>query len=203
MSGSDFLVTEGGRCHPCELGVPPAEAERPYRLYRFLTEVEDLLAALSDDRQRLQAIRPLVRQLLVSSDWLQGEFRDPNPETGWSVLTLYDDPDFPLTLQTVAWSPGQESPVHNHGTWGVVAIISGQEKNGFWRIAERSASATRVERVEEQTFLPGDIVSFTGDAIHHIEAVAEEPTITFNLYGPTDPACRFEFDPVRGTAERF
>ncbi|PSP17944.1 MAG: cupin [Cyanobacteria bacterium QS_8_64_29] len=188
MSGSDFLVTEGGRCHPCELGVPPAEAERPHRLYRFLTEVEDLLAALSDDRQRLQAIRPLVRQLLVSC---------------WSVLTLYDDPDFPLTLQTVAWSPGQESPVHNHGTWGVVAIISGQEKNGFWRIAERSASATRVERVEEQTFWPGDIVSFTADAIHHIEAVAEEPTVTFNLYGPTDPACRFEFDPVRGTAERF
>ena len=69
------------------------------RLYRFLTEVEDVLHAEADDQLRLDQIRPLVRHLLNHSAWLQYEFKPPNPKTGWSVNMLYDEPGFPLTVQ--------------------------------------------------------------------------------------------------------
>jgi len=204
MESSDWLVTENGDCLACNL----QESETStgyYRLYRFLTDVEDILESTKDDRQRLEKIRPLVRRLLTSSYWLQGEYREPNPDTGWSVLMLYDEPEFSLTVQTVVWLPGRGrvSPIHNHAAWGVVALISGEEKNTFWRRTMDSEFPDRIEKVGEQILVPGDIISFMPDAIHHVEVMGEEPTITFNLYGKTDYQQRFEFDPITHTAKNF
>lgn len=202
MESSDWLVTDNGDCLGCK--VQESETSTGYyRLYRFLTDVEDILETIKDDRQRLEKIRPLVRRLLTSSDWLQGEYREPNPDTGWSVLMLYDEPKFPLTVQTVVWLPGRVSPIHNHAAWGVVALISGEEKNTFWRRTRDSEGRDRIENRGEQVLVPGDIISFMPDAIHHVEAMGEEPTITFNLYGETDYQQRFEFDPITHTAKNF
>ncbi|MFP5272690.1 cupin [Coleofasciculus sp.] len=202
MESSDWLVTDNGDCLGCK--VQESETSTGYyRLYRFLTDVEDILETIKDDRQRLEKIRPLVRRLLTSSDWLQGEYREPNPDTGWSVLMLYDEPKFPLTVQTVVWLPGRVSPIHNHAAWGVVALISGEEKNTFWRRTRDSEGRDRIEKGGEQVLVPGDIISFMPDAIHHVEAMGEEPTITFNLYGETDYQQRFEFDSITHTAKNF
>jgi predicted metal-dependent enzyme (double-stranded beta helix superfamily) len=49
--------------NPGELALP----EKPYRLYQFLTELEDILDHnhITDDCLRIQAIVPLVRKLLT------------------------------------------------------------------------------------------------------------------------------------------
>ncbi|NET02535.1 MAG: cupin [Sphaerospermopsis sp. SIO1G1] len=201
METQDWLVTNDGNCQGWTgLENHLETLDNQYRLYRFLTDLEDILIEFQSDRQRLQAICPLVRKLLTSSDWLQGEYLEPDPETGWSVLTLYDEPDFPLTVQTVVWLPGTKSPIHNHATWGIIAIIDGEEKNTFW---QRNHQNGGVEKVGEKILTPGEIITFMPDAIHDIECIGDEPTISFNLYGETDYSQRFEFDPVRGTAENF
>jgi len=41
------------------------------------------------------------------------------------------------------------------------------------------------------------------DAIHRVEALGDEPAISFNLYGETNYEQRFEFDPVNSTAKNF
>lgn len=203
MESSDWLVTEDGECLPCDAPRDDEFPSEPYRLYRFLTEVEDILNDREDERSRLEAIRPLVRRLLVSSDWLQGEYRNPDPETGWSVLLLYDEPDFPLTVQMVAWLPGRMSPIHNHATWGVVALVSGEEKTTFWKRSPTPEFPDRIERIGDRILVPGEIISFLSDAIHSVEAMGERPTITFNLYGKTDYNRRFEFDSVNHQAKKF
>ncbi|KYC43657.1 cupin [Scytonema hofmannii PCC 7110] len=201
MINQDWLVTGDGRCEAWEESADNLELSTgQYRLYRFLTDLEDILYKFKSDRHRLQAICPLVRRLLTSSEWLQGEYLEPNQETGWSVLTLYDEPDFPLTVQTVTWLPGRVSPIHNHATWGVVALISGEEKNTLWRRVDNNGG---IEKVGDVIVTPGDIISFMPDAIHSVEALGDEPTISFNLYGETNYEQRFEFDPVTRTAKNF
>ena len=175
----------------------------PYRLFRFLTDLEDIVINIPDDCERLKAIAPLVRNLLTSSYWLQLEYLEPNPKVGWSVKTLYKEPDYPLTVQTVAWLPGHASKIHNHATWGVVALISGQEKNKFWRRAPSAEFPDRLELVGEQILEPGEIITFMPDAIHSVEAMGDEPTISFNLYGKTNYKQRYQFDIVNGTATNF
>ena len=205
MANQDWLLMDDGRYEASEI-IEEAEVSVPYRLFRFLTNLEDILQNISDDKQRLQEIRPLVRRLLNSSEWLHYEYLEPDVDTGWSVTTLYDEPDFPLTVQTVAWLPGSVSPIHNHATWGVVAILSGQEKNTFWKQVNPDLNSTGNERIEkagELILSPGDIISFTPDAIHNIEVMGDEPTVSFNLYGETNYDQRFEFDPINFTATNF
>jgi predicted metal-dependent enzyme (double-stranded beta helix superfamily) len=167
--------------------------DRPYRLYRFLTEVEDIVTTLVDPIEQLQAIVPRVRRLLTGS-WLEIMPILPDPDLGWEVVTLYDEPLFPLTVQMVAWAPGTQSPVHNHGCWGIVALMSGQEHNQFWRRSPTDESPDRLEVTGETIVDPGQIITFLPEAIHQITALGSTPTISFNLYGETDYDQRFEFD---------
>jgi len=175
----------------------------PYRLFRFLTDLEDILIANPNDCDRLKAIMPQIRHLLTSSYWLQMEYDKPSPKTGWSVKMLYREQGYPLTVQMVAWNPGSVSPIHNHACWGIVALISGSEKNRFWKRAPTKKNPDRLELVGEQILQPGDIISFMPDAIHSVESMGDEPTISFNLYGETDYKKRYQFDIKNHTAKNF
>ncbi len=198
----NWLVNNEGQC--LELSLPMLDLpEKPYRLYRFLTELEDILENVTDDLTRINLIIPKVRKLLNSSYWLSLEFIPPQPKPGWSVRFLYEDYEFPLTVQMVAWLPGNISPIHNHGTWGIVAIIDGQEKNQFWQRNPTSNNPDQIKLVDEKTLVTGDVIGFLPDAIHSVQPMGEEPTITFNLYGVTDYSQRFEFDNMNHTAKLF
>jgi predicted metal-dependent enzyme (double-stranded beta helix superfamily) len=203
MTGQDWFVTNDGQCNTWEAVNQAEELVQPYRLYRFLTDLEDVLNHFSDDQLRLQALCPLVRRLLTSSSWLQILSLQPDPETGWAVLMLYDEPFFPLTVQLVAWAPGVASPIHNHASWGLVALLSGQEKNMFWQRSPTSESPDHIEPVGDRVLTPGDILCLMPEAIHQVEAIGDQPTISFNLYGETNYDQRFEFDPIQGTAKLF
>ncbi|MEA5417932.1 cupin [Spirulina sp. CCNP1310] len=200
MAGQDWLIDERGTC-TAQTHLHPEPPPQPYRLYRFLTDVEDILVRVESDRQRLKLICPLVRTLIENSPWLAWSVSLPDPETGWSVSMLYDEPDFPLTVQMVAWAGGTVSPIHNHGTWGIVALLAGQEKNRFWR--RSLTNPNHIEAAGDLTFFPGDLITFLPDAIHQVEALGDEPTISFNLYGETNYQQRFRFDPQQGTANLF
>jgi predicted metal-dependent enzyme (double-stranded beta helix superfamily) len=200
----EWLVDEMGCCLPL---VPPElkpdGLDVPYRLYRFLTDLEDVLRSTTDPQTQLQQIVPLVRRLLDEASWLEMMPIVPNPETGWEVVTLYDEPMFPLTVQMVAWAPGTESPIHNHACWGLVALLSGEEQNTFWRREATPELPDRITQVGEHGLQAGEIITFLPDAIHQIQALGDQPTISFNLYGETDYDRRFEFDPEQGTASIF
>jgi predicted metal-dependent enzyme (double-stranded beta helix superfamily) len=203
MKSKDWLVTDDGQLQARQ---PVSEwklLRENYRLYRFLTEVEDVLENSTDELSSLAAIHRLVRVLITNSYWVQTRYLEPCCQTGTSVLMLYDELGFPLTVQTVTFSPGTVSTIHNHGTWGVIAVLKGQEKNTLWKRSHDPKGQEKIESVGEITLAPKDIISFTPGAIHSVEAVGSEPTVTFNIYGETHHKQRFEFDPVTQTAKNF
>ena len=196
----NWLVTDDGTCHSFAT-IETEPPERSYRMYRFLTEMEDILAQESDDAKRVQAIIPLVRKLLISSYWLQLEHKPPSKKTGWSVNFLYREHEYPLTVQMVAWAPGTQSKIHNHATWGIVAMVGGQEKNTFWQ--QSDADPKNITEVGEQILYPGDIIGFTSNAVHRVAPMGDEPTISFNLYGVTDYSSRYKYEEETLVASKF
>ena len=203
MKGKDWLLTGDGQYQACKSVRAWDLLRENYRLYRFLTEVEDVLNSVDDQASRLPELQMLVRRLIVNSYWVQSQYLEPSPKTGTSVSLLYDELGFPLTVQTVTFAPGTRSTIHNHGTWGIVAVLKGQEKNTFWQRTHSPKFQDKIEPTGELTLLPGDIISFTPDAIHCVEAVGNEPTVTFNVYGETNPNERFEFDSLTDKARNF
>ena len=202
MENRNWLVMDDGTLKT----FGSAEVEEPaqtYRLYRFLTELEDILAETKDDQARLMAIAPLVRKLLISSYWLQMEYKDPDPKTGWAVKFLYREYQFPLTIQMVTWQPGAASTIHNHATWGLVALVGGQERNRIWQRNPSEEFPHQIEPTEEVILSAGDIVTLMPGAIHQVEPLGDEPTISLNLYGVTDYKNRYVFEPEAKTAKLF
>jgi len=204
MKGRDLLVTNNGQCQACK---SPREWDLicdPYRLYRFLTEVEDVVDQhTANESDGLPQIRLLVRKLVLNCYWIHTRYPQPDPKTGSAVLMLYDELGFPMTVQTETTLPAYKTPAHNHGTWGVVAVIKGEEKHTFWQHTPSPKFPDKITPVGEVTLIPGDIISFTPEAIHTVEVIGEEPTFTFNIYGETHHSQRFEFDPLTATAKKF
>lgn len=203
MQGQDWFIPGDGKHQVCKTIREWDLLRENYRLYRFLTEVEDVLINVEHESNCLPELRILVRQLITNSYWVKNQNLEPDPKTGTSVLLLYDELGFPLTVQTVAFAPGTKSNIHNHGTWGIVAILKGQEKNTFWRRKPNPEFPDQIEQVGELKLTAGDIISFTPDTIHQIQSIGEEPTVTFNIYGETDSQKRFEFDIINHIAKKF
>ena len=200
MTNHNWLITDDGQQTTFgNADVQPSE--QVYRLYRFLTDLEDILADESDDSLRVQKIAPLVRQLLTSSYWLQMEYKEANPKTGWAVNFLYREHQFPLTVQMVTWAPGTRSKIHNHATWGIVAMVGGQEKNIFWKQSPDDPKA--IAQVGEQVIYSGDIIGFTGNAVHRVAPMGDEQTVSCNLYGVTDHSSRYKYDDKTLEASKF
>lgn len=109
MKNRDWHVNRDGEYQACKSPRVWDLLRDNYRLYRFLTELEDILNDVEDETSRLPEIQMLVRRLLVNSYWVQSQYLQPCPKTGTSVLILYDELGFPLTLQTVTFAPGTKS----------------------------------------------------------------------------------------------
>lgn len=202
MKHRDLLVADNGQWQVCKPAREWDLLRTPYRFHRFLTEVEDVLEVAMDETDCLPQLQQLVRRLLVNSYWIQTQKAEPNPATGSGVTMLYDEIGYPLTVQVTTCLPGTTSSIHNHGNWGIVAVLKGEEKNTLWQRTHPQL-AHWIEPVAEVTLLPGDIISFTPNAIHSVVAVGDEPTVTFSMYGETHHSKRFEFDPVAHTAKNF
>ncbi|MBZ8180823.1 cysteine dioxygenase family protein [Oscillatoria salina] len=207
MKSKDWLVKEDGKCLACETVREWDLLRNEYRLYRFLTEVEDVVneAEVKGTKEEdfLPELRKLVRSLVMNNYWIKTQIPEPSEKTGVSWLMLYDELGFPLTVQTETILPGTISPIHNHGTWGVVAMLQGKQKNIFWQRSPTATHQDKITQVGAQILEPGDIISFTTEAIHAVEAMGDTPTVTFNIYGETFASKRFQFDPLTHQAKHF
>ena len=197
------MITDEGQCQACTTPREWDLLETPYRFHRFLTQVEDVFKKSLQEDDFLPIIRRLVRKVALNSYWLQTQHPDLIALSDVVIQTLYDEIGYPLTVQTNTYPPGVASPVHNHGTWGVVALLKGQEKNTFWQRTPTEEFKDKVNPVGEKIFSPGDVISFSSGAIHCVEAVGDTPMVTFNLYGETHSKARFEFDPKTHQAKNF
>ncbi|NJK35575.1 MAG: cupin [Oscillatoriales cyanobacterium SM2_2_1] len=196
----DWLVDDAGICQalsPRKFPFLPS----PYRLYHFLTDLDALLEQSPHPQDLLPQLFPRVAHLLHTSPWLQWPDLTPDADLGWAVQTLYDEPNYPITVQRVAWAANGRSPVHNHATWGLVAQVVGTEVNHLWRRVAPDSDA--VAPAGDYPLRAGDMIGFYPNAIHSIAAGDDAPTLTFNLYGLTDYQQRWQFDPSTGTAQLF
>lgn len=198
-------MTEEGRCNLCPTPREWDLLETPYYFHRFLTEVEDSLKQATTEQQCdcLPALRRLVRKLVLNSYWLQTQRPELSPADTTAILNLYDEIGYPLTVQIETLGPGALSTVHNHATWGVVAVLEGQGKNTFWQRVPEPEFPNKIAYVAEKIVEYGDVISFVPEAIHRVQAIGEAPLVTFNLYGETQRKQRFEFNPVTHQAKNY
>lgn len=206
MGSQDWNAIATGDCQPCKTPREWDLLETPYRFHRFLTDVEDILKpcfTVEEQSRYLSDLRRLVRKIVLNSYWLRTLKPDLSDTSNTAILNLYEEIGYPLTVQVETMKSGAQSNIHNHGTWGIVAILEGQEKNTFWRRTPEPDWPDKITPVADKILTPGDVISFLPDAIHHIQAIDDVPLVTFNMYGETHSKHRFDFDPMTHTAKHY
>ncbi|HET9014048.1 MAG TPA: hypothetical protein VFN57_00515 [Thermomicrobiaceae bacterium] len=181
-----------------------------YTIAAFIDDVKDVLAddgpsevGLARIAERMSAF---ARDPEVPADTSEpaGNIHTERRGSGGGPLHLDETG---LTLVRARFGPEAMTPVHNHGSWGVVGVYAGRDRYQVWRRVDdgTGAGAARVELVEERILEPGDAIALPPPPqdIHAQQGLDGEAAYEFVLFGSYDAMTkpRLYFDPAADTAE--
>ena len=177
------------------------------RLANFVSQAKACCECHAEPADCVLALAPLMLELLDdSATFLQLQHFRSDPQH-YARNLVYDAPDQSLSLYTLVWLPGQWTPVHDHGSWGVVGVLEGVlEERSYVRLsADRSADAG-IELVRGGVILLGRhaVTSFVPNPDHiHVTGVPAERgrAVSLHLYGRAMTSFN-SYDVAAGTRRR-
>lgn len=160
-------------------------------LDHFITESIARSQANPEPADAVLAIAPLMLELVAhAGSFLRPEHHRSDP-AHYTRNLIYDAPDKSLSLYALVWEPGQWTPVHDHGSWGVVGVVEGVlEERSYVRLSPDRGADEHIELVRGGVILlgRGAITSFVPNPDHiHITGVPQERprALSLHLYGRT------------------
>ena len=130
-----------------------------------------------------------MRGLAAESDgFLSAEHFRSDPDH-YARNAIHIAPSGNLSLFALVWLPGQWTPVHDHGSWGVVGIVRGVLEERSYMSATGEITVDRDIRLKRGGVVllnPGSVSSFVPNPDHiHMTGVPgeREGCISLHLYG--------------------
>src|SRR6476660_9804114 len=121
----------------------------------FVAAVKSVIEASATPSDAVAAIEPRFVELLARTDWLPVEYQRDAPVSGMGggigQWLLYRSADRSLCLFSLVVPSGSQTPVHDHGAWGLVGLYRGNQDEEIY------AAVDGVRRLAETRRLaPGD-----------------------------------------------
>jgi 3-mercaptopropionate dioxygenase len=158
-------------------------------LQNFVDACCDCAAKHTEPADAVSAIAPHMYALLGAADsFLKPEHLRADP-AHYARNAIHIAADSSLSLFALVWTPGQWTPIHDHGSWGVVGILQGTlHERSYIRVdADREQDAgIDLRRGGVLLLAPGTVTSFVPNPDHiHVTGVPEdaEPVVSLHLYG--------------------
>jgi len=178
-----------------------------YSIAQLVADLKAIRAQAKDEREILNRARPLARRAALAKDsWLEPRMYEADPEQGFGVHLLHEEPDHTLAIFAVSWLPGRGTPPHDHGTWAVVAGVDGPELNRFFeRVDDRSRPGhAEVKKSGEKVFGVGDVVAMPTGGIHVVWNESDQVSVSLHIYGKhINFTGRSQYDPEKQTETPF
>lgn len=177
-----------------------------YGLQSFISDCEDQAGSHETLADIVRSIAPLMHSLLCGSrNFLRPQHFESEPDH-YARNLVYAAEDGGLSLYTLVWRPGQWTPIHDHGTWGVVGVLEGLlEEQNFMRL-DPDPSPERHTGIELRRgglvlLPPGSVSTFVPnpDHIHKTGCAADRPgCVSLHLYGRMMSSF-YSYDAAAGT----
>ena len=161
----------------------------PSHLQQFVDRAAERSRSLREPADCVLAIAPLMFDLLEGDTTILDPLHYRSSPDGYTRNLIYEAPDESLSLYSIVWLPGQWTPVHDHGSWGVVGVVEGVvEERSYVRLSPDRGSDANIDLVRGGTILlrHGAVTSFVPnpDHIHMTGVPAERPrAVSLHLYG--------------------
>ena len=162
-----------------------------YRLSQFLEECENVAAVNETPADIVLRLAPPMQRLIsVADDFLEPAHLRPDP-SHYARNLVYVAEDERLSLFALVWEPGQWTPVHDHGSWGVVGVYEGNlEERAYMRV-DANPQQDRDHGIDLQRgglvlLSPGSVTTFVPNPDHiHVTGVPDDRprAVSLHLYG--------------------
>lgn len=95
---------------------------------------------------------------------------------------VYEDEDLGFIIVSMAWGVGAKTPIHDHGTWGLMGVIDGTIEFTNYAKVEGSEAVQEVACFKGQ---PGDVTRVIPPdmEIHRIANAGETMARSIHIYG--------------------
>ena len=175
-----------------------------------MTPIESLVSSLnlllSQNIADDAVLCPIIARRLVKAlrpNWLPPEARAADNERYRRHL-LFEDPAGRFSIGSFVWNPGQETPIHDHTSWGVMGVIQGRLVSENFDLEPASGQL----RLESCFVIPAGFTEWLSPArgdIHRIANRAKQTTaVSIHVYGaPFSSVCRTRYDSAVSASIRF
>jgi 3-mercaptopropionate dioxygenase len=155
----------------------------------FVRDCEAVIAEIDGAAERVTAVAPFMQRLAASADQFLSADHYRSDSEHYARNAIHIAPSGDLSLFALVWLPGQWTPVHDHGAWGVVGIVRGVlEERSYMSASGDIAADTgiRLRRGGVILLNPGSVSSFVPNPDHiHMTGVPKEreTCVSLHLYG--------------------
>lgn len=156
----------------------------------FIDWMAELRERIEDPNQLLKQAQPsfvslLTESVIPSTVWERGQRE--------SVRHLLHRSDA-LTVFAIASPAGSTSAVHDHGSWGLVGQVAGEEIERTYQIHPADDGLVRLHPEESLHLRPGDAVKLLPPErdLHSVETVGVQTSFTLHAFA-SDPVQGFTY----------
>jgi len=146
----------------------------------LVTAIRGATAQHADWPRTAVLVADQLRLHLPGPEILTAPEREGSPD-GYVCHVLHAEPDGAFSVCAMVWRPGQQTPVHDHVTWCVVAVLQGAEYEELFALRDGGAA---LEQVGARVNVAGDVGGFAppGD-IHRVRNHGAGTAISMHIYG--------------------
>jgi predicted metal-dependent enzyme (double-stranded beta helix superfamily) len=158
------------------------ELANPEPLAAFCRAIEQAVARCGEREEAADEVAAAFPALLGDDGWLTGPWQRAGDDA-YQQHPLYIDPAGRFSVVSFVWGPGQLTPIHDHGVWGVIGMLRGAERGQRFR---RLATGRLQPEGEGRLMQPGDIDLLKpseGDIHRVANALGDRVSISIHAYG--------------------
>lgn len=178
----------------------PAESNRIAPIAAYAEQVRNWLREGPVTLRRIETLRGIAARLVLEPLELTAAQR-AIPPTGYGRHLLHRDDEAGFVVIAMVWPPGIEGLPHDHGTFGVVAVLEGDVEVTDYDVDVIDPGGERV-RLRERSRVRGGpgATAFVlpPHDVHRVRnASPDRMAISIHTYGRDLPRCRV-IDPTSG-----
>lgn len=160
----------------------------PTTVDRLVAEVQALLKTPLSEYGLIEHIGRALRRAMRNPALLTSGQRQGHDEH-YARHYLHREPGDRFVVMALVWGPGQGTPVHDHGTWGVFGVYENEiEAANFKRLDDGSDDEYADLRETGRLFLTKGATGWVlppNEEIHWNRNASDATTITLHVYGKT------------------
>jgi 3-mercaptopropionate dioxygenase len=166
--------------------------------------IMEVPGGIADREAAVRQLQPLLERALAGPGWTDPEFA-ATVDGGRRGFEYHRSPDGTLFVYGVLFRHGHPTPVHDHVTWGLIGVHSGEQRTARYRRRDDGSTPGRcsVELVRDEVLTHGATYALLPPHdIHSIEVVSPGDGLSIHVLGADLKLQRRRiFDVAAGTCE--